>query len=207
MAFSFNKWIFARFPDYFKETDTYKNANNEGFFERYSWNFDNEIEQNTHGFIRDFLTILIPKDTPRKYLPLLAYALGDMTQVGIESIDRRIVAYAKTLNEIKGTAQSFKFIVNSFGLITTSIVEDLSHKRVHYDEEIIYDETDPYLYDTPCPGCIDVTITIEHPGDVFVPGPPVLVTIPTVTIDLIKKLLCAVTPIDVKVTLVRRTTA
>lgn len=205
MSFSFTNWIFKRYPDYFKDTDTYKNTLGEGFFERYTRNFDGEIEENTHSFIRDFLTILVPGDTPRKYLPLLAYTLGDISQVGVEAVDRALVMYGRTLHQIKGTAQSFKFMFNLFGLIVSSIEEDLSNRRAHYDEEIEFDQDEVALYDTSCSGCINVTLTYEHPDDIFTPS-PILVTIPIETVNAITKLLCLVTPIDVKVILIRRTT-
>lgn len=204
MAFSFKKWIFSQLPDYFKDTDTYKNSSNEGLFERYSRVFDYDADDNILPFINDFLDILVPLDTPRKYLPLLAWQLGDMSQTGTEAIDRRLVAYARSIYRMKGTAISFKALFNLVGLQVYSMVEDLSHGRVNYDEQITYDQDEPALYDTPCPGCIPLTIIYYSPHD-FDTEPPEPVDIPEETINLVKRLLCLVIPIDVKLEeLVRR---
>src|SRR5690606_5043512 len=110
MAFQFKTWLKGLFPEYFWRNDTYLDANNKGFFERYIDSFGDEYANEVYPFIRDVLDILDARITPTKYLPYLSKMMGNLPNTGNASIQRKLIAYAVRLWMIKGTIPSYEFI-------------------------------------------------------------------------------------------------
>src|SRR4051812_29888331 len=117
MAFTFTGWIFKQLPYFYKEQDTYKDFQGKGLLERYLKNFEDEIEENLHPYLRDFVDIFDTINTDAKYLPYISYFLGEPPSAnGDITVYRKILAYAVQIAKIKGTAQSYKLLFNLYGL-------------------------------------------------------------------------------------------
>lgn len=197
MAFSFKNWIFGLFPDYWKETDSYKDNFDRGLWERYCANFDFEFNDEFYVFIGTILDFYNGLKIDPTYLPYAAYNAGDLGLTGDTDIDRRLVAWAISLYKVKGAEPGFKLIFNLLGFPDIIIVENFPHKQNRYDDDVtIYDGTNlddntPMTYDSSaCPSCVEYSIIYDMGG-----------TIVTLTKDqwaLIQKLVCSIQAIDAK---------
>lgn len=193
MAFSFKKWIFKQLPGYFKENDTYLDNNKEGLFERYTRNFDYELDEEVLPFIRDVYTILDPSVTDAKYLGYIAYLLGDIPITTIESANRTILRFAIMLFQTKGTIPSAKMVFNAFGL-GVDLMEVFGPRPIRYDNDPLQHYDDNTQYDIDCPRCNDYYLAYWSWDDNCTTG--VFTSIPQTTLDAIRQLICLIEPID-----------
>lgn len=191
---AFIKWFFSKLPDYFKETDNYKDILGRGLLERYLLNFELELEDELYLFIRDFVNILDPQITPDKFLALIAYTLGNPLDVnGNRETYRKILRYAVNIYKIKGTIPSYKLLFNLLGL-DVDIIEYDNPVNVRFDREFNFDIG--LKFDQVCKKCGEYTVAYHNWNDecsTFTVGPvdPTLVT-------LLPKLVSFLEPIDAK---------
>lgn len=198
MAFNFKGFIWKQFPDFFHQTDTYKDGSNKGIFQRYTTLFDDYLEDELNVFIGQVLDILSPKTTPEKFFPYLAYMLGKIPLVGSSANKRDIIRWAKTLYSYKGTIDSYKIIFNYFNY-NVEVVNQFGPRPIKYDQAdypINRYDTVNTNYDQKEPGCNTILLAYS---EFTTPLGNISTTISPTTLEAIKALVCLVNPIDVTV--------
>lgn len=196
MAFSFKNFIWGLLPDYFSLTDSYKDGNDEGIFQRYSKNFDYYLDDEVYPFIKDVLDILSAKDTEAKFLPYLAYMFGDTPLTKDTAANRNLIRWAATLHRLKGSRPSYRMIFNLFGY-GVDVIETWGRRPVRYDNyDYRLNTYDSHYYDTGCPGCTTITLAYYH---LDTPLGNLSANITASALEAIQSLLCLITPIDVTV--------
>jgi phage tail-like protein len=199
MAFSFLKHLWSKLPDYFHVMDSYRENDPEqkgrGLLQRYLLNFEQEYDQDIYPFIRDFVNILDPEITPEKFLPFLAYTLGDPVDVdGTKATYRKILRYAVAIYKIKGTIPSYKLLFNLLGL-DVDIIEYEPPVNIKFDREFKYD-IPGIKYDQFCNVCGEYSVAYHDRGDdcsTFTVNP-----VSSTLVGLLPKLVAFLQPLDAK---------
>lgn len=198
MANFFKNWFFSKLPPYFKDNDSYKNALGEGLLERYLRIFGDELDENTHPYIRDFMEIFDVVNCDEKYLPLISSILGYPPAIdGNNATYRKILAYAVAIYKIKGTKRSYEILLNMLGINLTTIEEIMPAKAVTYDlAPYTYDQGDlgdgtesETHYDSECDNCGDFYLHYTlQPG----------VVMDATLQSYVQNIVCWITPINAK---------
>ena len=220
--FLFNNWFFDRFPPYFKNTDTYKDSEGKGIFERFLSIFGVELDEVIMPLLRNQSDIVNPQTSKDllneilgetqendKYLNLIAYTLGNPPHRDIyktpEQVERELRLYRNllsmtaSLDKIRGTAKSLVIWGNLLGL--ELIIYQSKSLRSRYDE-IDWDSSvegfdglTEATYDSDCSTCSDYIVLISKSiCDPEHPGNE----IDDSTMEILKRVICYNEPINAR---------
>jgi len=160
---TFKDFLFGTLPDYFKLQDSYKDANGRGLLERYLENFGLELDEELYNYLQDFMNIIDPEITQDKFLPLIAYTLGDPLNVnGDKNLYRKILRYAVSIYKIKGTIPSYKLFFNLLG-VDVDIIEYDNPPVIRFDQG--YKMDIGLKFDQKCNSCGEYTIGYHSRND------------------------------------------
>lgn len=196
-------FIFNQLPDYFKESDTYKDGSDRGLLERLVRALEQDFDDNLIPYIENFTTNLNPLTADPKFINYLAYVLGDPPDIftGSDMIDYVDPRYAKLLGyiihiyKIKGTVNSYKYLFGFLGL-GVNIIE-LQNDDFLYDV-MIYDE-DTNVYDEECIECTQYDLIYYNlEDDDWAPGNTHFNPVDPTILAQIDKIICLVEPINAK---------
>lgn len=168
MAFNFLDWIFNRFPVEYKQSDTYKDDEGKGVFERYLSIFGYELDEIIVPEIEDYTVVYDILETPDKYLNHLAYALGNPPDY-FNNVPkyRKFLSTIISIYQIKGTVKSFEYM---FELLDFDVSLVLGFPtEVTYDTGVLYDSFesggfDRLTYDNYCNNCVKFSILLVTDG-------------------------------------------
>lgn len=195
MNITFRDWFFRQFPEQDQTNDSYKDANNEGVWQRYLRGYGMELDEEIVPFIDNFVNIIDAQIADAKFLPHIASTLGMPPSLGADpDLYRKVLAYALSIYKVKGTKKSFEIFFNLLGL-GISIMEDIPQARISYDMDlIIYDEDN--VYDTECDYCSGYRIGYYSilDGDQGIPH----TVVPQETLDKAAAVICFLQPINAK---------
>jgi len=195
---TFRDWFFNKLPAYFKQEDSYKDANGEGLLERYLRIYGLEIDEEIIPQIENYLDIIDPLICDEKFLNLIAYQLGNPPDFfGNTSLYRKFLSIIIQIYKIKGTRKSY---IQLFALLgyTVDLIMFYPTDSV-YDNEEIYDDEPLVLYDDVCGTCVPYFI-LFYPEDTDCQNPQVYY-IPEVGPDiwqLFRRVACFLEPINAK---------
>lgn len=192
----FTNWIWNLFPEYHHQQDSYKDGNGQGLLERYIKNYGQELDQNFIPFIENLLDLIDATKADAKYLPYLAFTLGNPISIDNDiATYRRILQYAVALYKIKGTEKSYQLLFNLIG-VDVQILEEMPQGALRYDSGHFYDENPLQHYDQSCENCSYYTIAY---GSVYDTTTPILInTIPQDLVDKFANIICFLQPINAK---------
>ncbi len=160
MAFSFQNWLFAKLPLYFKLNDTYKDVDDRGLLERYLEIFGLELDNNLKPQIDNYLDIIDPFTTDPKFLTDLGYTLGSPPDLlGDPDNYAKLLAYIISVYKIKGTARAYQLLFSLLGF-NVSIIEYDPSATLLMDEGNIMD--DGGIMDNGCPCCSDYEVIVNQ---------------------------------------------
>lgn len=172
MLTKFKTWIFTRFPYFYKQFDTYKDANDQGLFERYISAFGEELDDEVVPLIDNVLDILDAQITPDRFLTHLSESLGSPPDVSITPAQyRNLLSYIVDFYKIKGTIQAYELFFYFMGFELT--INEINPINVtydngnNYDSELVTDLLD-LQYDMYCATCSYYTIDFSavDPGNI-----------------------------------------
>jgi hypothetical protein len=194
---TFRDWIFSKLPAWYKESDTYVDANGEGLLERYCRIYGLELDEEYVDQLEDYTRILDPLITDSKFLNLIAYQLGSPTDIfSDESLYRRFLSIIIQIYKVKGTSIAYDLI---FGLLGWNVQLIIIYPQdIVYDDDHKYDEEEPVLYDDVCGTCVEYYLLITPIGtDCQNPGAWINPDISDIYNEL-KKAICFIEPINAK---------
>jgi len=194
MAFNFRNWIFSLFPDSIRRDDSYKNNENKGLLERYTQVIDHEVDEEIYPHIRDIFNLLNAKVVDIKYLPYLAYSLGDAPLTSSTTVNRKLIAWLNTLWAIKGKDEAYAWLGNLFG-IRLKPIWTYGARPVRYDNYPLDIYDDSLKYDTTCPKCSTLTLAYHNQTDDY--DTPTHNAVTQADLDLLEELVLFIIPIDV----------
>jgi len=151
---------------YHRETDSYKDANDQGLFERYQVLFGEYIDTDMAEEIENYLDILNAQICDEKYLNNISYDLGKPPDIfrNVEQY-RNLLSYIIRIYPVKGTKRGYDLFFNILGF-EVEVVE-FRPPRPHlyydtgerYDEELTYDPEE-------CIWCSDYTLLVYPIDDI-----------------------------------------
>lgn len=145
----FSVWMFARLPAYFKNNDTYKDANGEGILERYLATLGYELDENIVSQIPCYLKIIDPTECQEIFLSHISDVLGNPPDIFNDiTLYRKLLNYIVAVYKIKGTIAAYQLFFSLLGYnVTITEVEPINSES-EYDIEGEYDTGLPEsLYD------------------------------------------------------------
>lgn len=198
MAFTFIKHLWNKLPKYFKENDSYKESDpsqeGRGLLERYLLTFEEELTEDIYNFIGTFLNIIDPTIAPDKYLPLIAYTLGNPVDInGDKATYRKILQYAVAIYKIKGTIPSYELLFNLLGL-DVDIIEYPNPPTIRFDQGFLYDVGNKY--DQLCIKCGEYSVAYHDRNDncnTFTVNP-----VNSTIVGILPKIVSFLEPLDAK---------
>jgi len=148
-------FLFGKFPNYFKENDSYKDVNGEGLLERYLEIFCLEIDNKFSPSIDEVLDITnaealsgLTRDNPTELLIYISALFGNPPDVGIgqsysggEDEYIILIRYITHILRTKGTKKSLEYFLAIYGYMIDTFTEN-EVTLTSYDEY-----PDPLLYD------------------------------------------------------------
>jgi phage tail-like protein len=152
MLKSFKNFIVGLLPRYFFEKDTYKDNSGKGLFQRFLSIFEDDLDESISPYVDKLHELTNPHLTPEHYLKHLAAVLGYPTDITNNTEElRNFLANVTSIYKVKGTLESYRLVLSLSGLSATIIVD--TPQNLRYDEELEYDSTEEYLWDTYCSPC------------------------------------------------------
>ncbi len=130
------------YANYIKRTDTYKDVDNKGVFERFNEVIGNDIDNKITPFIYNLHdNLLIPDLVMSKMIPILEYSLGISVDLG-DTYKRTILQYITKFYKVKGTTLGYSTMFEMLGFTNTEIILE--------DTLCIGDTFDTNNFDDPC---------------------------------------------------------
>jgi hypothetical protein len=163
MAFILKDIIFKLFGVEEKLSDTYKDAQKEGIFERYNKSLAEDFDTNINPYIDDLIdNTIVPQLAMEKLLAPLEAMLGDILRLKDTSEYRRkILRFFNRIYSVKGTSKGYEILFKMLGFETVEIVVHFAEYGL--DSAITLDDPKRRL-DSGCPMCLDYTLNLT--GDV-----------------------------------------
>lgn len=160
----FKDWFFRQFPEFYQTSDTYKDINGEGLFQRYLRGYGLELDEEIMPYMRNFIDIIDVSKCDEKFLPLIATILGSPPSVSTDPDDyRKVLAYALAIYKVKGTKRAYQILLGILGLNIT-VVELVPKRKITYDMPgIKYDAG--HVYDSVCENCSGYYIGYSLPDN------------------------------------------
>jgi phage tail-like protein len=161
MAILLKDYLVDRLPPYIIDNDSYKDGNQQGFVERFVEIFGAELDDYYYNEISGIVDLIDPASAPASYLDYIAYSLGDLPNISTSDAHyRNILSFIISIYKIKGTAQSYKSIMTTAKIYSTTVTEvplaDITYDNggtYYYDDGISY-------YDANCAVCSDYSLTL-----------------------------------------------
>ena len=133
-------FLFGKLPHYFKENDSYKDVNGEGFLERYMEIFCAEVDNQITPYIDDLPLITNAEELPNLTSPNgedliihLSSLFGNPPDVGnsniyaggpnSELVYYKLIRYIKHILQTKGTIKSLELYLALYGYELSNITE------------------------------------------------------------------------------------
>ncbi len=188
MAYTLRDKIFEFFGVDAKRSDSYKDVNNKGIYERYNeslgWGYDDILQDEVDN---DIDYIVVPKTVKAQLIPIMEACLGGLVNVSdAELIRRKIMKYAMPLYRARSTQMGYIFPLRLLGFDTIEFV-DLSSAS-SFDTGTFDDPDKTFDQDLGC-GCGEYKLVLTGP-----------VTINQVILDAVQRIIIFNQPIDYKLT-------
>jgi len=125
MAYLLKEKIFPFFGVDAKRRDTFKDINGKGISERYQEALGDGYDDEVSDLVDNLLdNILVPKTMKATHIHLMEWMLGGIVRVnGTTAMRRKIIGFAHTIYNIKGTAKSYEVLLRLLGFATVTIEE------------------------------------------------------------------------------------
>lgn len=121
-------YLFGQLPRYYKQQDTYKDSNDEGFLERYLEVFCQEIDNELIDYIDEVLILFEPLgygdlsiSNANDFLIHLAETFGNPPDIGTTDQYKALISYILHILGKKGTQESMELYLNLLGYTINSI--------------------------------------------------------------------------------------
>lgn len=161
----FKKWFRDIIPLHIKILDSYKNAEDEGLYERYMSLFGDNIDSDIMPEINCYLNIIDASITDEKYLNHISDVLGNPPDV-FKNINqyRNLLSYIVSVYKIKGTKDAYSLFFGILGFNVQLIEIPILNEESLYDQEGIYDRNNiDSVYDQDiCQSCSDYDIIFSY---------------------------------------------
>lgn len=141
---SFKEFIFDQFPEFYQNSDTYKNSEGKGIFQRFCETLGMEFDEEIVPYIENLTNLLDFRYADAKYLPLLGGLIGAPQFTGItEEAYRKLLENLIYIYQIKGTKESFEKLFSIFGY-SIELLSDINPLATYYDDVAKYDDGSTY---------------------------------------------------------------
>lgn len=154
--------IWGYFPHWYHQSDTYKDGNGKGLFQRYLEAFGNEWDEELLPKLEDIRDTNDVLTVNSDLLRHLSWFLGNPPDMVYHDAKYRLLLrYLHGINKYKGNEEGYKRIFAILGISVTLIIHELTDYR--YDNpELNYDDNQNlHRYDSECPSCTDYSIQLN----------------------------------------------
>lgn len=155
-------YLLGLVPDYIREEDSYKDAQQKGFIVRFLEIFGEELDEQFIDYIDNFdINSLNVETVPTNLLDYFEDLQGDIKNFGKSEVVRRnIIKSIISIYRLKGTRESVEAILAIRGYKVNALTEEVSTQYVHDGAGVNYDAAG-VQYDAFCGACTTIDVTLD----------------------------------------------